>query len=368
MGISQDFSTTSLFGFFSVNTDGYFDKINLKLLDLLQYKYDEIIGILKFTDLLFIGEKIYFETHFLPLIHLQGFVKEINFNLRAKDSSRIPVLINASIIKKINTHIYTFEGIVFEISQRKLYEKELLLERKNAEYLTKKLSKINEDLTRFSYVISHDLKAPLSNIISLAQFLRTEVTDHSIGDSLLIKINYIEDSANKLKNMIDGVLNNFKNPEQLFHNKHQIDLTEFFENIYNMLDINQTAVVEYPNNHEIIHINSSALEQIFLNMISNSLKYNDKKLIDIKINFFEDEQFYNFSIQDNGVGIKHDDIDKIFDQFYISHKHDRQGNCGTGIGLSTVKKIILDLGGEIKVESEVQKGTKFSFSLEKYHM
>ncbi len=107
------------------------------------------------------------------------------------------------------------------------------------------------------------------------------------------------------------------------------------------------------------------LEQLYINLTNNAIKYNDKDKIDITYGFDEDETHYLFSVKDNGQGMEADKLDKIFNLFSTLNHRDRYGNEGTGIGLSTVKKLVERMGGEITVASKKGIGTTFAFSLKK---
>jgi hypothetical protein len=111
--------------------------------------------------------------------------------------------------------------------------------------------------------------------------------------------------------------------------------------------------------------NKVALEQILLNLIGNSLKYNDKKKIKIDIDCEEKDGYYHFTITDNGMGIPKDRIGNIFDLFVTTGTLDRNGKKGNGIGLSTVKKLVNRLDGEIEVSSTLGEGTTFMFTIKK---
>jgi len=115
----------------------------------------------------------------------------------------------------------------------------------------------------------------------------------------------------------------------------------------------------------MLNCNKIALQQIFINLIGNSLKYNNKEEIIIDVQCSNGGDFYNFSISDNGIGIPKDKQQDIFELFTIVEEVDRTGNRGNGIGLSTVKKLVNSLGGDITVESEINKGTTFKFTMHK---
>ena len=137
------------------------------------------------------------------------------------------------------------------------------------------------------------------------------------------------------------------------------------EEIIELLNINIDCEINLPEENIEMHANKAALEQIILNLVGNSIKYNDKKKIKIDIDCTEKEGFYLFSISDNGMGIPKNKIQHIFELFATTGKLDRNGKKGNGIGLSTVKKLIKKLEGKIEVFSELGKGTTFHFSVKK---
>ena len=108
-----------------------------------------------------------------------------------------------------------------------------------------------------------------------------------------------------------------------------------------------------------------ALGQILFNLIGNSLKYTDKPKGIIKVDFSENETYNMISISDNGIGIANENLGKIFNIFENLGKEDRFQQTGTGIGLSTVQKMVQKLEGKIEVESELTKGTTFKIFLKK---
>ena len=102
-----------------------------------------------------------------------------------------------------------------------------------------------------------------------------------------------------------------------------------------------------------------------INLITNSIKYNDKKKIEIEVGLSSSETHYKFYVLDNGPGIAAEDQDKIFEIFNVLTTKDRFDRAGNGIGLATVKKIVEKSGGEIQVESQLGQGAKFTFTLER---
>jgi len=170
-----------------------------------------------------------------------------------------------------------------------------------------------------------------------------------------------------LSNYITGILQHYESDSLTESNDEEFDIHDLLENIIDLLNINLNCVINLPEENMVLACNKVALEQIFLNLIGNSLKYNNKEEIIIDVLCSNGGEFYNFSITDNGIGIPKDKQEDIFELFTIVEEVDRSGNRGNGIGLSTVKKLVNSLGGEITVESEVNKGTTFNFSINRTH-
>ncbi len=227
----------------------------------------------------------------------------------------------------------------------------------------KELQARNERLKNFAHVVSHDLKSPLANITSLTRLLREENSKILSEDSELY-LNYIEESSYSLKNYINGILKFYKTEELLDAQKQDVTLKELFDEINEIL-ITDDIVYEYPTEGVLQNVNKSALTQIFLNLIDNSLKYNLNEKRMVKINYETDPNFHKFSIKDNGMGIDLGVQEEIFNLFKTTGIKDRHGKDGTGIGLATVKSLVSKLGGTISLISEPGKGSTFTFTVEK---
>lgn len=245
---------------------------------------------------------------------------------------------------------------------------EMLLElrRKNAhlEKLKKELNEHNSLLKDFAGVVSHDMKMPLANMIITADILKAKYGE-KIGEEGKKYLQHLKQAGLKLSEYISGLLIHYESDTISGMVKQEFDLHQMLEEIIDLLNITDDVEIKFPEKNHILVSNRSALEQIFLNLISNSLKYNTKEKIIIEVTFCEDEDFYHFSITDNGIGIPQDQKEEIFKIFTTLAVRDRKGNKGNGIGLSTVKKLITNLGGNIHFESEPDNGTTFHFSIKR---
>lgn len=226
------------------------------------------------------------------------------------------------------------------------------------------LEEKNQELDRFAFVAAHDLKSPLAGISGLSH-LFIEEYGSQIDDEGKEMLALIEESTNILRNLIDGLLK-YSSCENVFkEDKSQIDLNDLIKNISALFLKIPKLKIHLRTSIDVIYTNRAAIYQVLLNLVTNAIKYNDKETIEIEIGITSSETHYEFYVQDNGPGIAEENQEKIFEIFEVIAKKDRFGKSGNGIGLATVKKVVEKGCGSIKVESELTKGTKFKFTLEK---
>ncbi len=132
-----------------------------------------------------------------------------------------------------------------------------------------------------------------------------------------------------------------------------------------LLNLPPTIRIHFPVKNHIVTFSPVAFEQIFLNLLSNAVRYNDKSKVVIKVRFNQSEDFYHFEVEDNGTGIPERYLDQIFEMNFTVNATDRNNEKGTGIGLATVQDLIRRLGGEIYVKSKVKIGSTFFLSFKK---
>ncbi|MDP5044555.1 MAG: GAF domain-containing sensor histidine kinase [Leeuwenhoekiella sp.] len=240
------------------------------------------------------------------------------------------------------------------------------LHRQNLENkaLQKNLLKKNSLLKDFAGVVSHDMKMPLANIITTTDLLKAKYKE-LLDDKGLDYLNYLKSSSFSLSEYINGILLHYESDNLTINQRQVFDLQDLLEELEDLLNTDYQCVIHLPEANHTLNCNRVAINQIFLNLIGNSLKYTDKEHPEITIGFDENEDFYLFEITDNGIGISKDKLDEIFDLFTVATDTDKNGNRGNGIGLSTVKKLVTNLGGKIKVTSTVGAGTTFKFTARK---
>lgn len=241
---------------------------------------------------------------------------------------------------------------------------ELRLNKMELENTMGKLRKKNMELEKFAQIAAHDLKSPLNNITGLTDFF-VESYGEAIDDEGKEILTMIKTSSIKLREMIDSLLLYSKSDTNLLDSKTKVNLQMLKKDLSDLFAFSTNCSIALQSNLEFITINKTGIEQILINLIANALKYNDKEIAKIEIEVLEEENFYRFSVQDNGFGIAEEHHERIFQLFEVLSANDRFGEKGNGIGLATVKKIVESLHGIIYVESELGVGSKFVFTIKK---
>ena len=230
--------------------------------------------------------------------------------------------------------------------------------------LHENLIKKNNLLKDFAGVVSHDMKMPLANIITTTDILKAKYKEY-LDEKGLDYLNYLKSSSFSLSEYINGILQHYESDNLTIDQREEFDLHHLLEDIEEMLNSDYSSIINFPETNPIINCNRAALNQIFINLLGNSIKYNDKENTIIDIDFQDDDDFFIFTVKDNGIGIPEEKQEEIFELFHVISDSDKNGNRGNGIGLSTVKKLITNLGGTIQVDSVVGESTTFTFTVRK---
>ncbi|MFA9187791.1 ATP-binding protein [Flavobacterium sp. FBOR7N2.3] len=223
----------------------------------------------------------------------------------------------------------------------------------------------NKELERFAYIAAHDLKSPLGNITALTDFF-TENYGEDLDKEASEIISLIHHSSVKLRGLIDDLLEYSKYDKIIKEGKTEVNLETLKKEILGLFSLNKKYNISLKSDVTTLFTNKIALEQILINLVSNAIKYNNKEIAEIEIQVTEGPLQYNISVRDNGPGISKENQHKIFEIFEVLDTYDQYGETGNGIGLATVKKLVLALGGTIEVESEMGKFTVFNFTLDKH--
>lgn len=227
-----------------------------------------------------------------------------------------------------------------------------------------KLLETNTFIQKFAITAAHDIKNPLSSILLTSQALQMRLTN--TGDQKSRALVGLTISASKrLLTLVDEMLNYSNEPALLLSDQRCLQLNKLLKSVVELIDVPHSVKVNLPKVEHTLTCSSVALEQIFLNLLTNAVRYNDKQQGLITIQFREEGNYYKFKISDNGMGIAEKDLQKIFEKAVTLNAIDRFNKKGNGIGLHTVKLLVEKLQGSIHAESNIGEGTVFIFSVKK---
>ncbi len=206
----------------------------------------------------------------------------------------------------------------------------------------------NKELEQFAYVSSHDLKEPLRMITSFLQLLQRRYAD-DLDEDANDFINFAVEGAKRLNMMIDDLLeySRIGSKEREFKYIHSEKIVEMvLINLKTQIE-DKNAIVTY-DSLPIIYVNDYQMVQLFQNLISNAIKYNNQKIPKVHISVVKKDKEYVFSIKDNGIGIDKNHLERIYTIF--QRLHTREEYDGTGIGLAISLRILQQHGGKIWTE------------------
>lgn len=244
-------------------------------------------------------------------------------------------------------------GFGIDISARKQAESKL-------QKIMDDLKRSNEELEQFAYVASHDLQEPLRMVSSYVQLLEKRYRDKLDTDAIDF-INFAVDGSRRMQNLINDLLS-YSRVGSRGKPFQPVDSSAIYNAAVNNLQIAIRENEAYIEHGELPRVTADEgqMVQVFQNLIGNAIKFHGKDSPHVIVNADRVNGNWIFSVKDNGIGISRQFFDRIFMVFQRLHGNEYPG---TGIGLSIARKIIQRHGGQIWVESELDKGSTFYFSI-----
>jgi len=278
--------------------------------------------------------------------------------------------------------VFVSEQVAFAIEKKKaedellrytveLQESKLLLEKKAGELsdLNRKLEESNASKDKFFSILAHDLRSPFNGLLGFTNILLEDI-DQLPKEDIKNFVIQISNATKSIYSLLENILQwSRMQIGRMDYQPIRINLYENVSHIFRLLignAIKKNISLESEINDKIyLNADQNMLNSILQNIISNALKFTETGG-NIKVMAFVKESFVEISVADSGIGIKKEDMDKLF---RIDVKHSTIGTAkerGTGLGLILCKELVEKHGGSIWVESKVGKGTCFSFAIPLY--
>ena len=362
----EDIYNNAPSGFHSLDENGYFIHINNTQLAWLGYSREELVGKKKLIDIISDESRKMFFKKF-PAFKKSGNISGLEIEFLCKDGSSFPGLISSNAVFDKEGKFKMSRTIVFNITDRKLLEEQFQKKNEELNIANEKLSLVNKEKDRFIGIASHDLQNPLVAINLLSKILLRD----EINDPVKLKELYggILQASVQMNDLIKNYLNVTRiETGSVILNIMPIDIKLLTNQIISRyLEIAQRKNITIyfsPTKNFILDTDSQCFTQIFENLISNAIKYTPRgKNIFVKI--YSKGDFINIQIEDEGVGIKKNELPMLYDKFQKISSKPTDGESSTGLGLNIVKFLVDQLNGLIKVKSTIGRGTTFTVSFRK---
>ncbi|MEM9365271.1 MAG: ATP-binding protein [Planctomycetota bacterium] len=296
-----------------------------------------------------------FHKHFLPLPARQGLACERM--IQQTEVRRIPQTSGHALIA-IQDVSYQYVQLAHLKSKHEALEG-------TRDELTKaneQLRSRNQDLQEFNFVASHDLQEPLRKITTFSQLLEEELPPEKLNADSKQFLTYIQKSAVRMRSLIQDLLALSKTGTKELA-KTQLDLNEIVSGVLEDLEmrIHETNATIHCASLPTVCGDSRLLTQLYYNLIGNALKFTGDEAPVIRISAKQESTQWRLFVEDNGIGIEPDFVEKIFKPFQRLHSTEQYP--GSGVGLAICRKAVLRHGGEIAFQPNPTGGSRFEFTL-----
>ena len=352
-------------GYHSLDRDGVFVQINDTELHWLGYAREEVIGKLRYADLLTPRSRDLFRDNF-PRLKTRGWTRDIEFEMVRKDGSLLPVLLSATTVTDDNGEFIMSRSTSYDITERRKAEEDIRrlneqLERRVVER-TADLEAANKELEDFTYTVSHDLRAPLRAIDGFSRMLLRDQGGNLTEESQR-KLNVIRNNVVRMGQLIDDLLA-FSRLGRTAMSLAPVDMEGLVKETWNdlcALDDGHQKELRIGPLPEAFG-DRTLVRQVLSNLLSNAVKYSRSKgRTVIEIGGEDNGGETRYYVRDNGVGFDMCYYDKLFGVFQRLHSDEEFE--GTGVGLAIVKRIVHRHGGTVWAEGKVNEGAAFYFTL-----
>lgn len=342
-------------GFLVFADDGTIIEANATLQEILGFEREELLK-LHVEKIFTVGGRIFYQTHFFPLLKLQGKVEEIYLDLSSKDGKKIPVLVNA--VRRQEEKMSFNDCVFVRIQQRNLYEEEILQAKKQAEIATRTKDE-------FLSIVSHELRTPLNAILGWVQILETGTYDEA---TVKRGIEVIGRNVRSQTKLIEDILDYARiTSGKLKLELKRVDLANIIERAIEVVkqtaDAKHIQLITLLETTAFVSGDAARLQQVLWNLLQNAVKFTPPNG-QVKITLKKADSNIEVSVSDTGKGINPKFIPLVFERFLQAENSKTNRATGLGLGLSIVQNIVELHGGTIRAESEGEGlGATFIVSL-----
>lgn len=341
----------------SKTLDGVVTSWNAAAERLLQYPAAEIIG--QPVARLIPPGRLQEESLILGRIRQGGTVEHFETQRCRKDGTLVDVSVAISPIKNASGGIVGASKIIRDVTARKQAEASIAALNDHLRERTAQLEAANRELTDFAYVVSHDLKAPLRGIATLANWLLTD-SHEKLDETGREHLALLQARVRRLDGLINGILA-YSRAGRTRAEPARVELGPLVANVIQLLDPPRHIAIEIMPELPAVLMEPIKAQQVFQNLLSNAIKFMDKPAGIIRVRCDLEADAWHFQVADNGPGIAPKYFEQIFQLFQTLSPRDEVES--TGVGLAIVKKIIESGGGRVWVESGPDHGATFHFTL-----
>jgi PAS domain S-box-containing protein len=353
-------------GFVSFLDDGRVRAANRTLLEMLGYSLDEVLG-KHVESILAIGSRIFYQTHFFPLLRLKGHADEIFLLLRGKNGEDVAVLTNAT--RRERRGEWVTDAVMLRLIERRKFEDALLDAKRVAERAVAAAEDANRAKSDFLAMMSHELRTPLNAIGGYVQLLEMGVHG-PITPAQAEALGRVTRSQQHLLRLINDILNLARiESGRIDYDLQTISLNDIVMATLPMIEPQIAAKglrydVDVPLGLKAA-ADREKLEQILLNLLSNATKFtHEGGSLHIEAALASDrEDLVELKVSDTGVGIPSDRLELVFEPFMQVESSHAGRVEGTGLGLSISRDLARGMGGDLTVASTLGVGSTFTIRL-----
>lgn len=349
-------------GLLTLAADGGIVDVNRAFLTWTRYSRERLVGVRRLDELFTVPCRIYYETHQAPLLRLQGFVNEIATDFVRSDGSVFPAFVNVVEERDGEPGEAGMIAAVFDASDRRRYERELMLARRGAEEALRAKAE-------FLAMFAHEIRNPLSAIALQVEMLDRKGAAHDPRVAM-----------SRLHSSVDRVLalvNNMLDISKLDAGKVTLEKTDFAIGdvigavIHTMSPLAERKglLVQVAVDNtlpERVRGDPMKLDQALTNLVGNAIKFTERGAVTLDARCLvrsPAQARVRFQVSDTGIGVPSEQQQSIFDEYAQADASVARRFGGTGLGLTITRKLVNLLGGQLTLDSEPGRGSTFAFDI-----